>query len=62
MMACDSGNHRTQVFDLNGKFVGKFETTGSNSGEFKSPESLAVVSNGRIVVCDRVKNHIELLQ
>ena len=29
-MVCDSVNHRIQVFQLSGKFVGKFGRKGSN--------------------------------
>ena len=36
----------------NGKFIGKFGTKGSGSGEFKTPRSVAVLSNGRIVVSE----------
>ena len=36
-------------FELNGKFVGKYGSEGSNLGEFKAPQSLAVLSNSRIV-------------
>ena len=36
----------------NGKFIGKFGTKGSNLGEFNSPSSVAVLSNGRIVASE----------
>ena len=29
LMVCDSRNDRIQIFELNGKFVGKFGTNGS---------------------------------
>ena len=61
VMVCDSGNYRIQVFELNGKFVGKFGTQGSNLGEFNKPESVAVLSSGRIVVCDG-NNRIQILE
>ena len=61
-MVCDSGNHRIQVFQLNGKFVGKFGTKGSNLGEFNSPSSVAVLSNGRIATCEWNNNHIQILE
>ena len=48
-------------FELNGKFVGKYGSEGSNLGEFKAPQSLAVLSNSRIVVCDRNNNGIQTL-
>ena len=52
LMVCDSGNNRFHIFQVNGKFVGKFGTEGSNLGEFNSPVFVTVLSNGRIVVCD----------
>jgi len=61
-MVCDSGNNRIQVFELNGKFVGKFGTKGSNLGEFNRPRSVAVLSNGRIVVCDWNNHRIQILE
>ena len=60
-MVCDTSNFRIHVFDLNGKFVGKYGSEGSNLGEFKSTQSLAVLSNSRIVVCDRNNNRIQIL-
>ena len=62
LMVCDSGNHRIQVFQLNGKFVGKFGTKGSNLGEFNFPMSLAVLNNGRIAVCEWNNHRIQILE
>jgi len=61
-MVCDSGNNRTQLFELNGKFVGKFGTKGCNSGEFNYPRSVANLSNGRIVLCDEYNHRIQILE
>ena len=61
-MVCDSRNDRIQVFELNGKFVGKFGTNGSKLGEFNSPLSVAVLSNGRIVVSDYNYNRIQIFE
>lgn len=55
LMVCDSGNHRIQVFKLNGEFVAKFGTQGSELGEFKHPCGIAVLSDGRIVVSQALK-------
>ena len=62
-MVCDEGNHRIQVFELNGKFLGKFGKKGANLGEFNNPTLLAVLGNGQIVVCDAF-NHpsIQILE
>jgi len=61
-MVCDSSNHRIQVFELSGKFVGKFGRKGSNLGEFNDPASVAVLSNGRIVVSDLDNHRIQILK
>ena len=61
-MVCDSGNNRIQVFEMNGKFVGKFGTKGSNVGEFRKPWSVAVLSNGRIVVSDSNNSYIQIFE
>ena len=61
-MVCDSGNNRIQLFQLNGKFVGKFGTKGSNIGEFMNPWSVAVLNNGRIIVSDIYNNYIQIFQ
>ena len=62
LMVCDENNHRIQVFELNGKFLGKFRTRGANLGEFNHPNSIAVLRNGQIVVCDTRNHHIQILQ
>ena len=46
LMVCDTGNDRMQVYKLNGKFVGTFPTKGSDLGELKFPNAVAVLSNG----------------
>ena len=61
-MVCDTSSHRLQVFELNGKFVGKFGIKGSNLGEFNWPASVAVLSNGRFVVCDDNNHRIQILE
>ena len=62
LLVCDGGNDRTQVFELDGKFVGKFGTNGSKLGEFNHPFSVAVLSNDQIVVCDKDNHRIQIFQ
>jgi len=62
LMVCDTQNHRIQVFQLNGKFVGKFGTKGNDLGEFKYPMSVAVLSNGPIVVSDLDNHRIQIFE
>ena len=61
-MVCDGGNHWIQVFDLGGKFVAKFGTKGSGMGEFKTPVSAAVVSDGKIVVSELNNSRIQIFE
>ena len=61
-MVCDQNNCRIQVFQLNEKFVGKFGTKGSNLGQLLYPQSLAVLSNGRIVVSEWSNHRIQILK
>ena len=62
LLVCDEDNHRIPVFELDGKFVGKFGTNGSKLGEFNYPFSVAVLSNGQIVVCERGNHRIQIFQ
>ena len=43
------------ISELNGKFIGK-------SGEFKTPRSVAVLNNGRIVVAEKYNHRIQILE
>ncbi|XP_020616898.1 E3 ubiquitin-protein ligase TRIM71-like [Orbicella faveolata] len=62
LMVCDTGNHRIQVFKLNGEFVAKFGTEGSELGEFDTPSGIAVLSDGRIVVSDTDNRRIQVFE
>ena len=55
-MVCDERNHRVQVFELSGKFVTKFGSKGSESGEFRNPMSTANI----VVSCDMNNSRIQL--
>ena len=61
-MVCDSFNDRLQVFELNGRFLSKFGTKGSNLGELNGPRSLADLSTGEIVVADMDNNRIQIFE
>ena len=62
LLVCDCLNHRIQVFELDGKFVGKFGTKGSKLGEFNQPFSVAVLSNDQIVVSDCNNHRIQIFE
>ena len=61
-MICDGSNDRVQVFEPNGKFIGKFGTKGSSLGGFKFPTSLAILSNDRIAVYDHDNHRIQIFE
>ena len=61
-MVCDAVNHRIQVFDLSVEFVAKFGTKGSGIGEFDRPVSVAVLSDGKIVVSDLGNGRIQIFE
>ena len=60
LMVCDAGNHRVQVFELNGRFVTNFGSEGSERGGFNWPVSTASLSDGRIVVSDQKNRRIQI--
>ena len=44
------------MFEMSGKYVTKFGNYGRGKGEFNGPVSIAVLSDGKIVVSD-LQNH-----
>ena len=62
LLVSDMDNHRIQVFEVNGAFVGKFGTGGSKLGDFNVPFSVAVLSNNQIVVCECGNHRIQIFQ
>ena len=57
LIVCEFPNHRVQVLELNGKFITKFELMSAGS-----PNSTAVLTDGRIVVSDFRDDHIEIVK
>ena len=55
-------NHRMQVFELDGHFIGTFGKKGGELGEFSSPYSVAVGSNDQIVVSEEYNHRIQIFQ
>ena len=57
----DSGNHRIQKFDANGKFVETIGNQGQGPGEFQYPQSIDVDSNGMLYVSESMNRRIQIL-
>lgn len=56
----DTMNFRVQVFDLDGRLVGKIGEMGANLGQFARPKGLAVDSEGNIYVADAAFNNFQI--
>lgn len=48
----DRYNHQVQVFDLDGNFIRKWGSYGTQAGFFNEPTSIFVDANGLVYVCD----------
>jgi NHL repeat len=63
--SCNPGNAahcaaRVVKYSKDGKFIKAFGKTGSNAGEFRSPHCLAIDSRGRVIVCDRGNERLQV--
>jgi len=56
----EAGNHRVDVFDLNGKFLFDFGGQGSETGKFNVPESAKFSSEGKLYVADLKNDRIQM--
>ena len=55
----DSGNHRIQVFDQFGNFLGQFGGFGVTPGRFNQPRGIAIGRAGQVFVADTENNRIQ---
>jgi DNA-binding beta-propeller fold protein YncE len=53
VVIADTGNHRIQVFDYNGKHIRTFGSEGNGDGQFQSPCSVAVNKDDKVLVYDK---------
>ncbi|MHC4123806.1 MAG: PKD domain-containing protein, partial [Planctomycetota bacterium] len=56
----DTYNHRIQKFDLDGNFIIKWGSQGSNDGQFLRPRGIAVGANGNVVVADTSNKRVQV--
>jgi tripartite motif-containing protein 71 len=59
LLVVDTGNHRVQKFDLNGKMLLSFGRLGSGDGEFNKPSDVAIDKRGNIFVSDTGNNRVQ---
>lgn len=55
----DSGNHRIQKFDANGKFLFKWGRNGFAPGQFDVPRGVAFTKQGVLLVVDQNNNRVQ---
>ena len=60
IIVADCGNNRIQMFQEDGTFLRAFGCWGSQDGEFKGLEGVAVMPNGNILVCDRENHRVQI--
>ncbi|MFP5504434.1 MAG: hypothetical protein ACLGIN_18270, partial [Candidatus Sericytochromatia bacterium] len=53
----DTGNHRIQVFDPQGRLVGGWGTFGNGPGQLNHPRSIEVMPGGNLAVVDDMRVH-----
>jgi hypothetical protein len=54
------GNGRIHRFSTAGEHIGSFGEVGHEAGEFMTPHSLATDRCGRVLVCDRENNRVQV--
>lgn len=60
LYVADSRNHRVQIFDGEGRFLGKFGRPGFRAGEFENPVAVAALPSGNLCVVDRGNHRLQL--
>ncbi|MCU0289278.1 MAG: NHL repeat-containing protein [Acidobacteria bacterium] len=56
----DSGNHRVQVFDQNGKFLRSIGKRGQGPADMLAPSSISFTSNNNIVISDTFNYRLQV--
>lgn len=55
----DSGNHRIQKFDPNGKFLAKWGRKGTSTAQFDTPRGLTIDGKGDILIVDQGNDRVQ---
>ena len=54
------GNSCVHRFTSEGQYIASFGTPGSGPGQFRVPHSIRVAKDGRVYVCDRENNRVQV--
>ena len=60
LLVADSGNHCISIFTLDGNYVGKIGTQGSNRGQLRYPSSVTVDLYGFIMVTEEANHRVSI--
>ena len=60
VFVCDSGNHRIQVFSVEGKFFHTNGSYGNGNGQFSYPSGVAVSGGGEVFVCEQSDHRVQV--
>ena len=60
VLVVDSKNHRVNVYDLAGEYLGQIGSLGTESGQFSLPFSIAQDSEGRFIVSDAGNHRVQV--
>ncbi len=60
LLAVDKGNHRVQIFDLNGNFIRSYGNQGAGEGEFQDPQGIVVDQFDLAYVTDGQRNDVQV--
>ena len=56
----EAGNHRVDVFDMNGKFLFDFGGLGTEPGKMNNPESAKFNSEGKLYLADLKNDRVQI--
>lgn len=65
LLVTDTRNHRVQLFDLEGNYLGQIgrgTTESSNPGQFNLPYAVDVGPDGRIYICDSGNDRVQVFE
>ena len=54
------GNSCVHRFTASGEYISSFGTRGNGPGQFRVPHSIRVTKDGRVLVCDRENNRVQV--
>lgn len=59
IFVADTGNHRIQVFDENGRCLFAFGERGTGPGEFDEPCDVTIARTGHVIVADKMNDRLQ---